>query len=292
MDGMEDNFKKREEASSAGFNLQYDNETSLDPKNTPYDMDSVLHYGPLDFSKNGLPVIEFLHDDKGRWPVAPPEDPLTTIDRVEIALTYSDEGGCVVKNADMVKYVHINRMVNRLWIDNNSKMINIIKKKSEAKLADMDTILNSMNAEIAKVKINQTDIDRTQNIMRAREVDLQRVIKSQQLEIKANQLAIGGLQRVNEAQQIESKAKQVNIDDLQRVIQAHQIDIKRNVDLLKQLVESQNPCQNPNILDSKTRHVSTRARSSLTAQCGSRGYCCDIEADNTRMHPDWQGEGW
>ena len=250
----------------------------------------------MDFSKNGLPVIEFLHDDKGRWPVAPPEDPLTTIDRVEIALTYSDEGGCVVKNADMVKYVHINRMVNRLWIDNNSKMINIIKKKSEAKLADMDTILNSMNVEIANVKIKQTDIDRTQEIMRAREVDLERVIKSQQLEIKANQLGIGGLQRVNEAQQIEIKAKQGNIDDLQRVIEAQQIELKGNIDQLKQKVESQNPCQNPcqnpNILDSKTRHVSTRSKSSLTAQCGSRGYCCDIEADNTRMHPDWRGEGW
>ena len=277
MEGKEDNFRKREEASSTGFSSQYDDAMSLDPKNTPYDMESVLHYGPTDFSKNGKPVIKFLHDDENRWPVAAPEDPLTIIDRVEIALTYGDEARCTVTSRNMAKYVHINRMVNRLWIDNNRKMIDKIKKNSEEKLADIDTNLNAMNAEITNVKIKQTGIDQTQE---AREVNLQRVIEEQQGNID-------GLHKVNEAMKGE-------IDGLQRVIEAQQTETKNYVDLLKQLVENPPPavCRNPNILDSKTRHVSTRYRSSQAAPCGSKNLCCDNESASPGMHPDWRGEGW
>ena len=72
MEGKEANFKKQDEAFSAGFSSQYDAEMSLDPKDTPYDVESVLHYGPLDFSKTGQPVIKFLHEDEGRSPRGSP----------------------------------------------------------------------------------------------------------------------------------------------------------------------------------------------------------------------------
>ena len=133
MDGKEANFQRQDEASSAGFDSQYDAKLSLDPKDTPYDIDSILHYGPLDFSKNGQPVIKYLH-----------EDPLTIIDRVEIALTYSEEAGCVVNSTDMVKYVHINRIVNRMLIDSNSKKIDNLEKEFKAKLVDIENIVENL----------------------------------------------------------------------------------------------------------------------------------------------------
>ena len=294
MEGKEANFKKQDEAFTAGFSSQYDAEMSLDPKDTPYDVESVLHYGPLDFSKTGQPVIKFLHEDEGRWPVAPPEDPLTTIDRVEIALTYSDEAGCVVNSTDMVKYVHINRMVNRLWIDNNSKKIDNLETESEAKQAEIESMKNVsevLKYEIDNIKKNseakQADIDEVFNAIQA---EIANVKHSKQTEIASMQAIIG-------AQQIEIKAKQVNIDGIQRVNEAQQTKIEAQqgeIDLLKQVVERPTACLNPNILDSKTRHVSTGTGTSNTAPCGSGSYCCDTEdpRHSHTVHPDWRGEGW
>merc|ERR1719397_890355 len=33
---------------------------NVDPRNTPYDVLSVLHYGPMEFSKNDQPVMKYI----------------------------------------------------------------------------------------------------------------------------------------------------------------------------------------------------------------------------------------
>merc|ERR1719494_441602 len=81
--------------------------------NTPYDVSSVLHYGPMDMSKNGKPVISFkdgLPDDT--WPETDPSDPLSLIDQVELALAY----GCPdsLSKEDLINYMHHNRRVNSM----------------------------------------------------------------------------------------------------------------------------------------------------------------------------------
>ena len=54
--GKEGNFGKR----TRGFS-DYFGKDSVNTRNTPYDILSLLHYGPRDFSKNGEDVITFLH---------------------------------------------------------------------------------------------------------------------------------------------------------------------------------------------------------------------------------------
>ena len=51
--------------------------------NTPYDVSSLLHYGPQQFSKNGENVLSFLHEMPGEtWPEPDEDDPLSLVDEV------------------------------------------------------------------------------------------------------------------------------------------------------------------------------------------------------------------
>ena len=80
--GAEKNFVKRKQGYSDFFA-----KGSVNPKNTPYDVLSLLHYGPQDFSKNGEDVLTFLHELPGpNWPDPLPDDPLSVIDEVNILL--------------------------------------------------------------------------------------------------------------------------------------------------------------------------------------------------------------
>jgi len=85
--GAEKNFVKRKQ----GFSDFFD-KGSVNPKNTPYDVLSLLHYGPQDFSKNGEDVLTFLHELRGQtWQEPHPDDPLSVVDEVELAMAYECE---------------------------------------------------------------------------------------------------------------------------------------------------------------------------------------------------------
>ena len=76
--GAEKNFEKRKQGYSDFFD-----EGSVNAEHSPYDVSSVLHYGPKDFAVNGTEVITFLHGlPDETWPESAPEDPLSVIDQV------------------------------------------------------------------------------------------------------------------------------------------------------------------------------------------------------------------
>ena len=80
--GKEGNFAKRKQ----GYG-DYFKEGSVNSQNSPYDVLSVLHYGPKDFSKNRKDVITFLHGlPDETWPSPDPDDTLSLIDQVSFCL--------------------------------------------------------------------------------------------------------------------------------------------------------------------------------------------------------------
>ena len=84
--GKEGNFEKRKQGYSDFFE-----KGSVNSENSPYDVLSLMHYGPRDFSKKEEDVITFLHglpDDT--WPAPDPEDPLSVIDQVQSETTISN----------------------------------------------------------------------------------------------------------------------------------------------------------------------------------------------------------
>ena len=84
--GKERNFEKRKQGYSDFFE-----KGSVNSENSPYDVLSVLHYGPRDFSKNDVEdVITFLHGlPDETWPAPVPGDPLSVIDQVPFHLAPS-----------------------------------------------------------------------------------------------------------------------------------------------------------------------------------------------------------
>ena len=77
--GKEGNFERRKQGYSDFFE-----EGSVNSDNSPYDVLSLLHYGPRDFAKNTEEdVITFLHGlPDETWPAPVPDDPLSVIDQV------------------------------------------------------------------------------------------------------------------------------------------------------------------------------------------------------------------
>ena len=76
--GKEGNFERREQGYT-----DYFVKGSVNPMNTPYDVLSLLHYGPRDFSKNSEDVIAFRHPlPDESWPEPEHEDPLSLVDQV------------------------------------------------------------------------------------------------------------------------------------------------------------------------------------------------------------------
>ena len=76
--GMEKNFEQRNFGQADFFN-----KGDVDHMNSPYDVSSLLHYGPQEFSKNGEDVLSILHGQPDQtWPEPSPQDPLSLVDEV------------------------------------------------------------------------------------------------------------------------------------------------------------------------------------------------------------------
>merc|ERR1712012_951029 len=112
--GKEKNFEIRKHGTSDFFE-----KGNVNSKNTPYDVLSLLHYGPRDFSKNGEDVLNYLHGLPDQsWPEPDEEDPLSVIDQVELAMAY----GCKVNQEQLLQYIHFNRHHNTLLVQHNTKL--------------------------------------------------------------------------------------------------------------------------------------------------------------------------
>jgi len=114
---------------------------SVNHQNTPYDVLSVLHWGPLEGSKNGEPVISYrfgLPDET--WPEPNPDDPLSLIDKVELSLTYN----CEVSTARILEYIHHNRNLNTMMIKNLAQKVTELAEEN-AKLAQKMQVIEKMN---------------------------------------------------------------------------------------------------------------------------------------------------
>jgi len=81
--GYEKDFEKREHGDDVIFS-----EGSVNAMNTPYDMGSLMHYGPKQAAKSDEPVFSFRHpeneEDYDLWPGSSPDEPLSLIDQVDI----------------------------------------------------------------------------------------------------------------------------------------------------------------------------------------------------------------
>jgi len=114
---------------------------SVNHQHTPYDVLSVLHYGPLGGSKNGEAVINYrygLPDET--WPQPDPNDPLSLIDKVELSLTYE----CEVSTAQILQYIHHNRNVNTMMIKTLAEKVAELAEEN-AKLAQQVQVIEKIN---------------------------------------------------------------------------------------------------------------------------------------------------
>merc|ERR1719204_2863358 len=101
--GKDTFFSKRKQ----GNDLEKEGVTEkglVDMKNMPYDVLSVMHYGPQheEYSEDDKDVFTYLYglpDDT--WLKPDEKDPLSVVDQVELALAY----GCTVNQETLVQYV-------------------------------------------------------------------------------------------------------------------------------------------------------------------------------------------
>merc|ERR1719334_1939404 len=94
------NYEKRNYSSSRYYD-EWSGEGDLDPKRTPYDINSVMHYGTHDGAKNPNESVFTTNFDDPDYdgqdlPLPPPEDPMTVIDQVELLLGYKAEANCTI----------------------------------------------------------------------------------------------------------------------------------------------------------------------------------------------------
>jgi len=160
--GEEKNFEKRPHGTSDFFE-----KGSVDTKDTPYDVLSLLHYRPQDFSKDGEDVLTYLHGLPDQtWPEPEPEDPLSAIDQVELAMAYN----CSVSQEKLLQYIHFNRHYNTLLIQHNTKLINQLRTNLEQFLPGfsnlpgelwigLDKLHQLTSARSYSLKITMTDYD-------------------------------------------------------------------------------------------------------------------------------------
>ena len=106
LDGRKNDFKKRERGTSEWFEPG-----DADTQDTPFDFLSVMLYPPPasnlnTISRNGKHTLEYNSPLIESWPMSPEDlEPLTVIDRVEIALAYQ----CNITQQLLVQYIHFNR---------------------------------------------------------------------------------------------------------------------------------------------------------------------------------------
>jgi len=91
----------------------------------------VLHYGPLEGSKDGkAEVLNFLDDlPDYSWQEPNPDDPLSLVDKVEVSLTYKCEDS--LSRRDLLQYVHRNR-------NNNARRIDTMAKNMDKRIAEQE----------------------------------------------------------------------------------------------------------------------------------------------------------
>jgi len=92
--------------------------------------------------------MKYRFKEQEDWPLQDPQDPLTIIDSVEISLVYSKEAKCDIDTTEVVRYVHFNRMLNRIIIDNNRREIEEIKNETYV----VKDELNASQEEISNLK--------------------------------------------------------------------------------------------------------------------------------------------
>merc|ERR1712012_1429212 len=138
--GKEKNFEKRPEGTSDIFQRG-----SVNTRNTPYDVLSLLHYGPRDFSKNGEDVLTYLHGLPDQtWPEPDEHDPLSLIDQVELSMAYK----CPVSQEKLLQYIHHNRRSNTLLVQHNNKQIDKLRIQNQ----DNNKQIDQLRTEIDNIK--------------------------------------------------------------------------------------------------------------------------------------------
>jgi len=133
---LRNNFLKRPYGDA-----EFHTSGSVNHQHTPYDVLSVLHYGPLGGSKNGEAVINYrygLPDES--WPEPDPHDPYSLIDKVELSLTY----GCEVSTAQILQYIHHNRNMNTMMIKTLAEKVAELAEEN-AKLAQQVQVIEKLN---------------------------------------------------------------------------------------------------------------------------------------------------
>merc|ERR1719222_1175298 len=107
----------------------------------------ILHYGPMDSSKNGEPVLSYKHalpNPDEAWHEPEPEDPLSLVDQVELALAYNCEESLTTKT--LIGYIHRNRNHNKLRIDTLESEIKQVRDEA-TQLKDTVTGLSTRIGE-------------------------------------------------------------------------------------------------------------------------------------------------
>merc|ERR550532_3017997 len=104
---------------------------------TPYDVLSVLHWGPLEGSKDGeAQVFTYLHDHPDSyWYWQDPSDPLSLVDQVKIALAYDCTNS--LNNKKLVEYVHLNRNHNYMRIASIGKTLEEMIARQDEEIATL-----------------------------------------------------------------------------------------------------------------------------------------------------------
>jgi hypothetical protein len=117
-----------------------------------------------DGAKNSsVPVITFKVEmdsedyDGMDWPEPPHEDPLSIIDKVELALAYLGEANCTMGEQSLVEYIHINRLSNTMRIDN-------LKDRSDEQQAAIrrnEKHIKHLNRKVSLMESSQTELNQT-----------------------------------------------------------------------------------------------------------------------------------
>merc|ERR1712037_582442 len=111
------------------------------------------HYGPMDSSKNGGPVLSYKHalpNPDEAWHEPEPEDPLSLVDQVELALAYNCEESLTTKT--LIGYIHRNRNHNKLRIDTLELEIKQVRDEAtqlKETVTGLDQSVNKLSTKAA-----------------------------------------------------------------------------------------------------------------------------------------------
>eukprot|EP00092_Neocalanus_flemingeri_P032495 GFUD01035342.1.p1 GENE.GFUD01035342.1~~GFUD01035342.1.p1 ORF type:complete len:466 (+),score=61.24 GFUD01035342.1:101-1399(+) len=142
LESRKGDFKKRESGNSEWFEPG-----DVDTQNTPFDFQSVLLYPPSlsnlkSISKNGEHTLKYNAPLISSWPnFAPDEEPLTIIDRVEIALAYN----CPLDQQTLIQYIHYNRL-------SSSQKMSVM----ETRMEHLEPELSTLETRIKQIELQMS----------------------------------------------------------------------------------------------------------------------------------------